>query len=290
MLYGIVKSSIMRVFKKIVAHTQPLASPEYSTTLSLHREMKDAYGMIPDVMKRRNISDSFMDSSDIILERCTLELLYLKGIVVLHRRYIRHEPQNTRFEPSRRFCLEAALDILARQVDIYRASLIGGRLHEDQWMITALTEHDFLLAAMVVCLDLSVQMESQSPEIAHIEGSESFTAKKFYALQASQQIWAANRSSPPQSRLASMTLDLMIRKVAERQASVNVQNLSYFQPDMDPWAGTELPYMETMSDMIDGSEAVDWVSLLPQRELRSLISIQSLLDQFFQNQTMEGIQ
>lgn len=256
--YGIVKCKIMSVFKKIVGHTQPLSSPEYSATLALDREMKNAYETIPDVMKRRNMSDSFIDASDIIMERCTLELLYLKGIVVLHRRYIRHEPHNLQFEPSRRFCLEAALEILARQADIYNATLFGGRLHEDAYMVTTLTEHDFLLAAMVVCLDLSVQMESEVPEISNIEGSESFIAKKFHALQTSQQIWAAKRGSPSQSHIASITLDLMIRKVTERQASVQ-NTLDESPHDNDPWMGAGLPYIQ-MEDMIDGSEAVDWVS------------------------------
>ncbi|KAJ5099977.1 hypothetical protein N7532_006978 [Penicillium argentinense] len=268
MLYGIVKSGIMRIFKKIVMHTQPLASPDYSTILALSHEMKSVYEAVPDVLKRRSISDSFMDSSDIILERCTLELLYLKGIVVLHRRYVRNDLESSQFEPSRRYCLEAALEILSRQADIYKASLPGGRLHEDRWMITALTEHDFLLAAMIVCLDLSIQIESEAPEIAQIEGSESFTAKKFRALQMSREIWAANRNCPPQSHLASVVLDLMIRKVTEKQSGFYImQDMGLAQPEIDPWVGAEFPYMESMSDMIDGSEAVDW----------------SLLDRFFQN-------
>lgn len=287
--YGIVKGKIMSIFKKIVSHTQPLSSPEYSTTLALDREIKIAYESIPDVMKRRNISDSFIDASDIILERCTLELLYLKGIIVLHRRYIRHDPHNLQFEPSRRFCLEAALEILARQADIYKATLFGGRLHEDAYMVTTLTEHDFLLAAMVVCLDISVRMESEVPELSNIGGSESFTAKKFHALQTSQQIWAAKRGLPSQSHIASTTLDLMIRKVTERQASVqnSVDEISH---DKDPWMGAELPYIQ-MEGMIDGSEAVDWVSFCYTTDILNVTNIaQSLLDQLFQNQGMETMQ
>jgi hypothetical protein len=285
--YGIVKCRIMSVFKKIVRHTQPLSSPEYITTLALDKEMKNAYEGIPDVLKRRNISDSFIDASDIIMERCTLELLYLKGIVVLHRRYIRHEPHSLQFEPSRRFCLEAALEILARQADIYKATLFGGRLHEEAYMVTTLTEHDFLLAAMVVCLDLSVQMESEIPEISNIEGIESFTGKKYHALQMSQQIWAAKRGSPSQSDIASMTLDLMIRKVTERQASVR----NSISLGKDPWMGAGLPYIQ-MEGMIDGSEAIDWVSRCYIVEIWNTTTniVQSLLDQLFQNQVTEAMQ
>jgi hypothetical protein len=54
--------------------------------------MRDWLGLVPDFLKRRDTSQSLMDSSEIILNRCKIELLYLKGLVVLHRRYIRYEP------------------------------------------------------------------------------------------------------------------------------------------------------------------------------------------------------
>lgn len=252
-LYGIVKSGIMRVFKKIVAGTQSLATPGYDEILALDEEMKEVYERTPDTFRRRDVGESFMDSSDIILERCTLELLYLKGIVVLHRRYIRYDPHNPTFNPSRRFCLEAALEILARQADIYQATLPGGRLHEDRWMVTALTVHDFLLAAMVVCLDLSVRMETLQKD------DQIFALRKLHALQISQQIWAANGDFPPQSHVASLTLDLMIQKVNAAQINPDQSRLSQ-NPEPIFFSGIELPHMEAMSDMIDGTEALDWVS------------------------------
>lgn len=253
MLYGIVKSGIMGVFKKIVARTQSLASPNYDEMVALDHEMKAAYENLPEIFRRRDVAQSFMDSSDLILQRCTLELLYLKGIVVLHRRYIRHEPQNPTFEPSRRFCIEAALEILDRQADLHQATQPGGRLHGDMWVVTSLTVHDFLLAAMVICLDLSINIEALREE-----KDASFVSRKLQALQLSQQIWATTGNHEAQSRLASIVLDLMIKKVdkVRSQASWNnaMSTLSL--------AGMELPYIETMSDMIDGTEALDWVRSL----------------------------
>lgn len=254
LLYGIVKSGIMAVFKKIVAHTQSLASPKYDETIALDHEMKEVYEKIPEVFRRRDVGQSFMDSSDIILQRCTLELLCLKGIVVLHRRYIRHEPRNPTFEPSRRLCLEAALEILDRQADLHQATQPGGRLHQDMWVVTSLTVHDFLLAAMVVCLDLSVRMETVGEE-----NEESLVARKLHALQLSQQIWAASDNHPSQSRMASFVLDLMIKKVSKVRSQAGQNTAATNTLSL---AGIELPYMETMSDMIDGTEALDWVRLL----------------------------
>lgn len=255
MLYGIVKAGIMAVFKKIVAHTQSLASPKYDETIALDREMKDVYEKLPEIFRRRDVAQSFMDSSDLISQRFTLELVYLKGIVVLHRRYIRHEPQNPIFEPSRQFCLEAALDILHRQADLHQATQPGGRLQGDMWVVTSITVHDFLLAAMVICLDLSIRIEAFGDE-----SEESFVSWKLQALQQSQQIWAVTENHLAQSHIVSLVLDLMIKKV-DKVRSQAVWNNATTNFSL---AGMELPYIETMSDMIDGTETLDWVrSLTP---------------------------
>ncbi|KAF7517184.1 hypothetical protein PCG10_001502 [Penicillium crustosum] len=267
-LYFISKASVMSIFKKIVAHTISLATPSYSRTTTLDAEMRGAYSLVPDFLKRRDTNQSLMDSSEIILNRCNIELLYLKGLVVLHRRYIRYEHQDAKFETSRRFCVEAALEILARQVDLHQAFQPGGRLHEDQWMLSSLTIHDFLLAAMVICLDISVRLESHTTAFVDERADHGFVSREISALKTSQRIWAANSHRSPESRIASLALDLMAQKVAERQATFSCDQAAFMEiPRVSP----ELPYMEPMSEMIDGSETLDWL----------------LLDQYFQNSGLE---
>lgn len=251
--YALVKYSLINMFRKIVTHTQSLASPRYSQILGLDRELRETYEKLPIQVKRRDVNRSFMDTSDLILERCTLELLYLKGIVVLHRRYIQHEPHNGHFEVSRRSCLDAALEILARQADIHQACLPGGRLYEDRWMVSTLTTHDFLLAAMVVCLDLSVRKETNPGPYTSME-EENFSVKKLRALEASQQVWASNSHLSREAHLASVVLDLMINQ------GVFVEKDPPTFEDQAQSLASEQAGMRIMSGMIDGSETVDWVS------------------------------
>ncbi|KAJ5920406.1 hypothetical protein N7516_011264 [Penicillium verrucosum] len=270
-LYFTSKAGVMSIFKKIVAHAISLATPSYSRTLTLDAEMRGAYSLLPDSLKRRDTNQSLMDSSEMILNRCNIELLYLKGLVVLHRRYIRYEHQDAKFETSRRFCVEAALEILARQVDLHQAFQPGGRLHEDQWMLSSLTIHDFLLAAMVICLDISVRLESHTTAFVDERADHGFVSREIAALKTSQRIWAANSHRSPESRIASLALDLMARKVAERQATFSCDQPAFMEISQ---VSPELPYMEPMSEMIDGSETLDWL----------------LLDQYFQNSGLEAPQ
>jgi hypothetical protein len=260
-LYIIVKAGVMGVFKKIAAHTQSLLGPTYDKTIALDTEMNQLYNTLPETLKRRDVNRSFIDHSCLIWQRCTIEILYLKGLVILHRRYINYELQSPRYEHSRRACVEAALDILYRQLDLHKACEPGGRLYEDRWMIYSLPAHDFLLAAMVICLDLSVRMRSRRG--ASIEGRyyEQLTSREFQALQTSQRIWAVNSAASPEAHIAALALDLMIKKVAANDSSLfSTDDVSSW--DTDPTLDSELPYADAMSQMIDGSEIVDWVSSL----------------------------
>ncbi|KAK4237193.1 hypothetical protein C8A03DRAFT_44945 [Achaetomium macrosporum] len=185
-IYIIAKSRVMGVFKKIVGHTQSLASPTYDKTISLDLETRDVR----------------------IFERATIEILYLKSLVILHRRYVRyHGPASPRFEISRRACVEAALDILARQADLHYASQPGGRLWEDRWMIGSLTAHDFLLAAMVLCLYLSTAKKSLCAEAHTASLALELMVRKHQNQPASQSMDIPPSLGLPYADLVSETID-----------------------------------------------------------------------------------
>jgi hypothetical protein len=88
----------------------------------------------------------------------SIEALHLKSIIVLHRQYIATYRQNLLYDPSRRACLEAALTVLDRQAELHQATQPGGQLHDERWMVSALTTSDFILAAMYVALELTIRM------------------------------------------------------------------------------------------------------------------------------------
>ncbi|KAL7964151.1 hypothetical protein HDV63DRAFT_278577 [Trichoderma sp. SZMC 28014] len=272
--YPIAKAGIMDVFKKIVAHSLSTPPPAYDKTLVLDNELREAYSAMPDVLKAKDVSQSYMDTSSIIFERCTLEMLKQKGLIVLHRRFITSEVDSHRVEQSRRACAEAALAILARQADIHQASQPGGRLYDDRWMVSSLTVHDFLLAAMVLCLHLSVSLRRTSRPLTAGK-SDGLAEREYRALKTSQQIWASDGSISPEARIAALALDLMVQKVAEKDGG---QICRKEPPVKEPAPNNPpeglFPFAGTMSQMIDGTEGLDW----------------GLLDQYFQNNTMDAAQ
>lgn len=260
--YPIAKAGIMAAFKKIVAHSLSTTLPSYDVTIVLDNELREAYSALPDILKARDVSQSFMDPSSTIFERCTLEMLKLKGLIVLHRRFITSDVDSHRAEHSRRACAEAALEILARQADIHQASQPGGRLFDDRWMISSLTVHDFLLAAMVICLHLSVSLRRTSSPFTLGKSDGGLAEREYRALKTSQHIWASDVSTAkPEARIAALALDLMVQKIAEKDTGhISRNELSMKEPISNTCTEDLFPFAGTMSQMIDGTEGLDWVS------------------------------
>lgn len=265
--YTIVKIGIMRVFKEIVVHTQSTTLPSYAKTLELDGKMRATYNSIPEELKMKPISQSFMVPSSMIINRCTVELLFLKSIVVLHREYLNTGRTNSQYEFSRRACVDAAMDILARQAELYQAAQPAGQLYQERWMMSSLTAHDFLVAAMVVCLELSVQIRTTATSDVGERLSSPTSAKidldrLLEALQTSKRIWDDACSVSQEARTAALTLKFMIEKVQIDKSRTKETDApaSPATGDIDRDDDTmELPYADSMTDMLYGSEYPNWV-------------------------------
>ncbi|GAM87596.1 hypothetical protein ANO11243_056230 [Dothideomycetidae sp. 11243] len=254
-IYLITKADVMRVFKKIAEHTQSLTPQPFEKTLSLDVELRQVYAAVPPPFQPRDIDQVFLDHPCLIWQRCTIELLYLKGLVVLHRRYIKDGQLAPASTASRDACTGAALGILARQADLHWACEPGGRLHEDRWMMGTLQPHDFLLAAMVVCLDLSVVMRFSA---SLDEQNENLAQREYNALQTSQQIWTAKSAVVPEARTAALALDLMLKKTDEKKHKRFASPDPLPQTSADADSDFGLSYADDMAQWIDGSESIDW--------------------------------
>jgi hypothetical protein len=257
-LYSIAKGKIMDVFKKIVAHTQSLVPPPLEMTILLDLEIRETYNNIPSNYKMRDISHSFMDTPSTIMKSCSIELLYLKGIVVLHRRFLNRDTSDLSYTNFRRNCLDAAMQILARQADLHQASQPGGQLYDDRWMLSWLTAHDFLIAAMIVCLELSGRIRT-----GNMSRDVEFT-RHFNALQTSHMIWTSRTSHNPESRdarTAAQVLQLMIRQVQDNDVNISPSSKSPRGDDAF-FEDCTLPYAEPVMEMLDGTEDLNWVSML----------------------------
>ncbi|KAJ4245279.1 hypothetical protein NW762_014149 [Fusarium torreyae] len=257
-LYSIVKASVMAMFKKVVGHTRSLVSLPYEETITLDREVRHAYDNIPDGYRYKPLRNIIVDDAGTIMGRTTIELLYLKSIIVLHRQYLTRR-QDNRFEYSRGACLEAAEKLLERQTEMHQLTQPGGQLHDMKWMITTLTMSDFTLAAMVICLDLTVTMR-QTAGIPQLPNTDADLRKHLTVIQQAYEIWASSAESSSEARIVANALDSTIKRVDEYMSTRSV--LSRPQVSRSSMFDTTTPNFtyppaEQMNDM-NMTEFIDW--------------------------------
>ncbi|KAG7431287.1 Fusarisetin A cluster transcription factor fsa6 [Fusarium oxysporum f. sp. raphani] len=240
--YTIVKASVMAMFKKVVRHTRSLTPPSF-----------------------------IVDEVSIIMSRTTIELLHLKSIIVLHRQYLT-DRQDGRFAFSRKASLDAAERLLERQAEIHQITLPGGLLHDKKWMITSLTLSDFTLAAMVICLDLTISIRNGTRMSAYPEDVE---LRKYLAIvERAHEIWSSS-SETSEGRIVSHALDSTIRRVNEFINTSSTAMAAQSWPT-SATTNTETPdylthnFADQMADF-DMIDSIDWSLLDNQIQDRSSI-------------------
>jgi hypothetical protein len=157
MLICVVKGPLCFILDRVLRHALSTESRPYSDVLSLHAELEAFYASIPLCMRYRPIkSAAFTDSNIAVMHRLMIEVMYRKTLCILHRPYLsadaRRDPQ---YELSREACKDAAERVLNIHIELHNEIQPGGRLYEDRYMMNSLTLHDFLIAAMVLCVELS---------------------------------------------------------------------------------------------------------------------------------------
>ena len=150
------KSMLCHVLRRVMRHALVVVTPPYSETMAINRDLEQYYANVPPCMRIRAIREtSFTDEGYTIMHRLILELMYRKSQCILHRRYLTVKKDDARYNGSREICRSAALKMLDLHFEFDQEIRPGGRMYEDRFMVSSLTLHDFLVAAMVTCLDLS---------------------------------------------------------------------------------------------------------------------------------------
>ena len=195
--YTRAKLRIVRIFADAAELSHATIAPSHEEILRLDRELEEAKAAVPPLLQMPDISELVTDPAEQLMCRFNLDLLYLKTKIVLHRRYmLTPTSQLTPFEQqrgigtSRKNCIECALRVLQHHHTIYTASQNGGQLESVKWYMGSISTHDFLLAAMVICLELSEQVKNDefraSPDGIQCPKRRAMVE----ALEKSQQIWS----------------------------------------------------------------------------------------------------
>jgi hypothetical protein len=160
-----IKFGITRIFSQAadLGHSTVPVAPE--EVMRLDSELETAWANVPPILDLPDIDEIAADTPERLICRINLKLLVLKTRIILHRNLmlvpieqLSEVEQAQGIGTSRKICVDSALEVLKLQHAIHAESQLGGKLYTAQWYMGSISTHDFLLAAMVVCLNLSQQI------------------------------------------------------------------------------------------------------------------------------------
>lgn len=217
--YMIAKASLSFCFGKIVESLHSISSCTYDDIMQLDQSLKEARAELPPHLRLRPLEDCILDPGAIIMQRYFLSILYHKGQCVLHRKFLARARENNRYSHSRRTCIDSSMELLAHQATLHYESRPNHRLHNVRVLLSSLSSHDFLLAAMILSLDLwyGAEAERQGRDSADLYtwGSER-REEMMRALETSIEIWKETRDQSMEAYKASEILTIMIEKTKNR--------------------------------------------------------------------------
>ena len=184
--YGAAKVRICQIFALAADISHATTPPSYEEVMDLDARLENARASIPPALRFESLGLCITDNPESLMCKFNLELLYLKTKTVLHRRFMVSTPSQPAEPYSRKCCISSAMRTLQHHQSIYAASCPGGQLETVSYYMCSIGTHDFLLASMIICLELARQLDhSVEPESDEIATREDMIA----ALEASKRVW-----------------------------------------------------------------------------------------------------
>lgn len=189
----------------------------YDEILRLDAKLRDVKAQLPPHLKLRPLEGSEVPFM-LIMARFSLDILYLKIMCLLHRKYIPRARHNPRCAHSRRSAIEASLQTLRHLATLHRESQPGARLHSIKWYVTAAATKEFVLPAMLIALDLHFDNEGQGlHERQDSQGRHFWTREQrgemISSLELTRDIWKGLADTSMEALKASNTLEIMLQKI-----------------------------------------------------------------------------
>ena len=240
MVCVVTKNRISSVFGMIADLTASIRPSSYAEVMKLDKILHETRLAIPPGLQLRPMTQSITDYPDVVMRRIYLALMFHKAQCILHRKYLIPARTNRQYVCSRRSCITAALQILQHQSTLNQETQPGGQLYRDRWKVSSLVNHDFLLAATILCLDLDHTIgagpSSQHNEDAIVEEGADHVAP---ALHESYKIWLKSSTSSREAQKATEVLKIMLGKF--KGFTMRGNTVNRYENSVSPFVNNDLP-------------------------------------------------
>jgi Fungal specific transcription factor domain len=210
----LVKAPLLAVFTKVASHIQDI-HPKDSDIPILEQELYAARETLPPIFKVRPMQESILDHPSMILRRLAIDQTLHSGLCILHRRHLSLARSNPQYSHARKTVIDASLTLLSYQALIYHETDPTRRLAGHRWLATSIIRHDYLLAAMLLCLDLRQGIEGKThPASSDISlWGRDRREELMAALETSYNVWYACKDISIDAFRASEAVAVLLKRV-----------------------------------------------------------------------------
>lgn len=218
---------VLNIGYEILEQTQSLTLPSYDKAMDLDRKLRAVRENIPPQFKFKPVEESLRDPCDIIMKRYILEIMYLKYLLLIHRKFC----SNTRYPYSARMGTKSAMEILQHQLSLFNECRAGRRLGESKMFATSLNSQEFILAAMLVSMSLYRSIDDERSGRSPSDPFERNTRPALIAaMEASHKIWEVSKDDNMESFKAWGLLSAMLSALKPYELSKQTSATSQSSP------------------------------------------------------------
>ncbi|KAJ5827591.1 transcriptional regulator family: Fungal Specific TF [Penicillium robsamsonii] len=192
----------------IVDFTASVRPVTYDEVMRLDRILNDAETTIPAYLRMKAMTGAVTDPPQVIMHRLFLRLMFHKGQIMLHCKYLSRDPatvseSHTSYSYSRTSCIKAALGILEIQHICDEETGPDGQLYTIRWRASSFMKHEFLTATMLLCF-----LARQPDALTEGHNLDQIIA----ALARAHSIWMRSRNASAEAKTAADTLSIVLAR------------------------------------------------------------------------------
>ncbi|KAL9059988.1 MAG: hypothetical protein Q9162_000838, partial [Coniocarpon cinnabarinum] len=208
------KLRVVYAFSSIYDATQRVTPMSYDEVLQLERNLNEAYALLPSHMHIESREFRNCALSQALIWQYNVGMMYQKARCTLHRPYTFGLDSLERQSYSRDMCQEAAMEILRYQRQLQAHLKPGGALHRE-WFFSPQEIQDSILAAMLVCRDLTVGIPG-SPNNCTAKADDAKERQRRHdqiqALEGTCLLWDQLKNSSGDAYKAYLVVCEVLRK------------------------------------------------------------------------------
>ncbi|UKZ92104.1 uncharacterized protein TrAFT101_007072 [Trichoderma asperellum] len=231
-LYTITKSRLLTVFRAIFNQVSLGRLEAYTEIMALDQRLRNEHASISPRFRMTNLENSVTTSVYLLMRRYNIEFLFQKARCILHRHHMTKSYRDSTFSFSRSSCIDAAMAILSHQANILREVQVGGLLYRDKWFVSSLEQHDFLLASMIICLELSFRARGEAPA-AGPSDADSFPKYSernlVESLRNSRHFWDEFKATAPEAQQAFHIVSVMLDMISRGSRPQKDRHVMYME-------------------------------------------------------------